>query len=278
MKRLLMFLFAVTFLFGAIGHANAATIGFVSNPTTNLTDWTNSVVGNGGTVNSNVNFDAHPLGILQNNFYTISDGVTFSTTGGGNNTITSGAGPGQSGTVAAPLSSGEGPHAVSNFLYDTQAHSALTISFGSPVLGAGLFVIDLFNPTIWNERSTLEAFTGQNGTGSSLAIFSAADYNFQKNNMYFMGIASDIANIGSVVYTDINGLTTDLTGIDDIRFATGAEQVPAPEPATIALLGIGLVGLAGVEARRRRKKIDVDNIKRSLVTKIERLNRHLQPS
>jgi hypothetical protein len=54
--------------------------------------------------------------------------------------------------------------------------------------------------------------------------------------------------------------------------------IPTHEPATVALLGIGLVGLAWVEVRRRRKKIEVGNIRRSLVTKIERLNRHLQSS
>ncbi len=42
-------------------------------------------------------------------------------------------------------------------------------------------------------------------------------------------------------------------------FLDAGDPEPIPEPTTAAPLGIGLVGLAYAEVRRRRKKKEVDN-------------------
>lgn len=218
----------------------AATVGFVNSPATNSTDFTAGVSGLGGTIDSNVNFDSHPVGALQNTFYSASDGVTF-VPSGPINTVESGAGPAQFNTATPPLSNGEGTHPASNFLFsDGATSSSLTLNFNAPVLGVGFFSIDLFSPpklssgTLTNILS-IEAFTGSNGTGTSLGVFNNASFNFQQNKLYFMGVISSNSDISSlVIRQNQTPGTGDQIGIDNILIGRQGVQA-VPEPASIAM-------------------------------------------
>lgn len=234
---------AVLSLLAAAAPASAAVIGFTSNATGNAAAWTASANGLGATIDTSINFDTHPTGLLQNNFYA-GLGVTMSSVGD-SNTVQFGAGPGQNNTSSGPVSSGEGLHAASNFLFDGGNASSFTLLFSTSVYGAGLYVIDYFNP-FGNNPLTIEAFDAAN---LSLGLYSSVAANFQANNTYFMGVTSSAGDIAKLVFTDVNANTGDTTGIDNVVFATGAGN-NVPEPGALALVGLALAGLA---LTRRRK-------------------------
>lgn len=226
--------------------SQAAVVGFVNNETGNSTDLMNFIMTQtGNPINTNVDFDAMSTGALDNNFYTATEGVTFSTSGDVN-TIFNGAGPGQGNTFSSPLSTGEGAHAASNYLKDGTGVSALTISFDMPVWAAGIFLIDYFNP-FGNNPMTIEAYSGIDGTGSLLGSFDSVAFNFQKNNLYFMGIGSTGGDILSIRLVDTTSNTGDKLGYDNLIFAK-ANAVDTPMSAM--LVTMGLIGLC---ARRRQK-------------------------
>lgn len=205
--------------------AFAVVNGYVDNPQTNSVDWAADVVSLGSLVNSNVNFDTHPLGALQPDWYEASDGVTLTPAGSAGN-ITFGTGP-NDGNIDGS-NPGEGPHAASNYLPMASSGATLTIDFDTPTYGAGLFTVDKFL-TATSPPTTIEAFTGPNGTGTSLGIFNSSTLNFQPNNLYFMGITSSDGDILSVVFTFSGAGTGDSIGVDDIVFASSDGIIPEPK-------------------------------------------------
>ncbi len=64
-------------------------------------------------------------------------------------------------------------------------------------------------------------------------------------------------NASGTVNASVTSLWGDFFFLDATLTAEATE--PVPEPATVALLGIGIVGLTGAEVRRRRKKKTVEN-------------------
>jgi hypothetical protein len=242
-------------LAGSIAAARAGVITYANNPTGNSVDFNTAASVLGSSANYS-NFEGMS-GALNSNVFL---GMTLTGTGSFT-TITVGAGPNQANTTETPLSSGEGSHAASclqvapslpcAYLGDDQTtYGTLTVTFATPVLGAGIFTIDVFNPYTNADVFSLSAWTGANGTGTLLGTATGASYNFQPNNMYFLGVISTAGNIGSMVFSQNGAGSGDLIGLDDLA-VVGQPKGSTPEPGTAALLCAGAC-LALFRFRRNR--------------------------
>ncbi|GAB5406015.1 MAG: hypothetical protein Aurels2KO_42460 [Aureliella sp.] len=221
--------------------ANVAHAGltFSTSPgTINSTTWTSNVTSFGGTVDSSVDFDAHPLGALDSTFYNGS-GVTI--TSSISSTVKAGPGPGEINTTNQ--GAGEGVNGNTNYL-EMSGTGSVVLSFDAPVIGVGVFTIDKFTSSTFD----IEVFSGANATGTSLGSSGAvgAGTNFQQNRLYFIGVNTDDASTFRSIRITQSVAFTDAIGFDNVRFAT----VAVPEPSSLMVLG----GLGCVACLRRRRR------------------------
>jgi len=124
-----------------------------------------------------------------------------------------------------------------------------SIQFGQAVDRVGAW---LFKTNGMQYLSALDA-------AQNVLMTVAVDANSADSMYYdFVGIKSDAANIAYVVLTnsdlsqdpnwDIAGPTT---FFDNFSFGGSDETVAVPEPASMSLLGMGLLALAGLRSRKR---------------------------
>ena len=226
---------------GASVGANAAVVGFVNNPTGNAADWASHIAGTGASVTTVIDFEGHPLLALNGSFYA-AQGVTMSIASPLYQFVTDVTGV-PSGSSDCPCSVGEGPFPLSRALvYGDQV--SLTVNFANAISAIGLLTGDHYDPS-GGDPITMQAFDGLNGTGTSLGAFQSFPRNYQLGYSYFMGVASSVNEIRSIVLTDGFSGTSDGVYLDNFKIA----MVDAPEPATLGVLAIGVVGMLGLRRR-----------------------------
>ena len=206
---------------------------------TPLSSWTNST-------NAEADFLSYLTGVGTEDFegFTNGQGAPLGLVFPGAGTATL-QGTGNIEAVTPGTTNGFGRYGTSGYNY-WESGSSFSIDFGSPVAAFGFYGIDIGD---FDGSVTLSYMNGTSselviphtvgGAGGSVIYYGFYDTDNPFNRIEFGNTESGI----------------DYFGFDDMTIGS-IEQVdpdPVPEPATLALMSTGLLGLAGTYFKRRRR-------------------------
>ena len=193
-------------------------------------------------------FFANLVGVGTETFETRSGGAPLAINFGAAGTATV-TGPGSVAIVPPGTTNGVGrysvPSATSSRYWEAEAGvGGIVVNFSNPIAAFGFYGIDIgdFQGTV------ALRLTDEDGNTSTLNIPTASGKAANGSVLYF-GFYDTAVQYTSVAFLTTGG-TGDFFGFDNFSIGSLEQVVPAPEPMSLALFGLGLAGL-GMMRRRR---------------------------
>jgi hypothetical protein len=150
-----------------------------------------------------------------------------------------------SGTVQAGLEGG-GRYPISGTNYFNASTTDFTLSFSDPIAAFGFYGVDIgdYGGAVSLQLTDTAGIVSLLDVGNTVGGSGSTSHSVLYFGFYDLTTQYTAISL-------INPSTGDIFGFDDFSIGSIEQVVPAPEPMSMALFGLGLAGL-GFAARRRK--------------------------